>query len=447
MSFPGARPAHAPAGARPIQWGRDNGWLAVVAPALLFLGHVLYGAMLPQTALSFALVWAALASACLFRARLRADLMRLDGLALPAVLFAAVIAVALWSLTSYVPGGPHPVWAYLGISPGAGSVDKSGTTLETLKLLALGCVFLVGLASGGSDARARIAINIILTLGGAYAAWAFLAFVTTRSSGSSRLEATFLSANTAGTLFATLFVLVLGPLVARLRAEDRNRLTGAAPLALVALLFLVCLFMTASRGAFLGAAAGMVAFGVLQVFGSRTKLSSALLAGGSAIVAVFALLAVAGDFLLTRLLGSSETVASRATIARVHWEAFLTSPLMGFGLGSFDTVNRTLLNSANFLDVWSVRAAHNIYLGWLEQAGLLGAIPMFACIAALMVTTARKSMRRSRATSLIFALLAADVVFLTHGVTDFALEMFAVSAMWAYLLGLQFSLAQGSSTR
>jgi hypothetical protein len=44
-------------------------------------------------------------------------------------------------------------------------------------------------------------------------------------------------------------------------------------------------------------------------------------------------------------------------------------------------------------------------------------------------------------------LLAVDAVVLIHGATDFGLEVPSVAAFWAWLLGLQFSLAQGSSRR
>lgn len=443
MSFPGARAGQA----RPLRLWADDGWIALLAPVLIFLACLLYGAMPPQTALTFSAIWGLLAADCLLRPRLRGDLIRLDGLAVPAGLFAAVVLVILLSLTPYAPGGPHPTWAYLGISPGAATVDKSATQVELLKLLGLACVFVVGLATGGSDARARLAVNTLLALGAAYAVWSFLAFVVTRAPGTTRLEASFLSANTAGTLFAVLFVVTIGPLASRLRDGGQNRLTGAALPITAAFLFLVCLFMTASRGALVGAISGLLAFGALQVLVGRSALPRALLAGGAAAIALLVLLALAGDFMLTRMVGSSDTVASRAVVGHIHWEAFLTSPLMGFGLGSFDTINRTLLDTANFQEAWSVRAAHNIYLGWLEQAGLLGALPMFACLGALILTTVRKASRRSRSTSLIFSLVAADVVFLVHGATDFALEMFAMGALCAYLLGLQFSLAQGSSSR
>lgn len=443
MRGPGARER----GGDGQRWWRDEAWLAIGGPALIFVGHALYGAMLPQTALSFTFVWAILAGLCLVRGRLRGDLLRLDGLAIPAALFAVVLIVAIWSLTPLVPGGPHPVWAYLGISPGAATVDRSVVALEATKMLGLACAFVVGLASGGTDNRARRTLNAVLAIGALYAGWAFLSFVVSRAPLSNRLEASFLSANAAGTLFAALFVLALGPMASRLRAAGPGRLVGATPIALAALAFLICLFMTASRGAFAGAGAGLIAFGLLQAFGGRVRLSRVALLGAGGGLLVVILLILAGAPLLGRILGTHGDIDSRGVIATTHWEAFLTSPIMGFGLGSFDTVNRMLVDSANFPHLWKVRAAHNVYLGWLEQAGLLGALPMFACVGLLIATTVRRAMRRSRALDLIFALIATNAVILVHGVTDFALEMFALAAMWAYLLGLQLSLAQGSSTR
>lgn len=447
MSIPGAPAARASNGRRSAPVWPKDGWIAVAGPALIFLGHLLYGAMLPRTALGLAAAWSVLAIACLARPRPRRDLLRLTALGVPALLFAVVVAVALWSLTPFTPGGAHPVWAYLGISPGAASIDKSSTVIETLKLLALGVVFVVGAATGGRDPRARLAINSLVVFGGAFTAWALLQFAINRAATANRLEASFLTANTAGAVFAALFLIALGLAASRAGSAGRHRLSAAAPAGAAALVFLASMLLTASRGAFLAAAAGLIAFGALQLLAGRVRWSRALLVGGAATAAIMVLLAVSGDLLLTRMLGVGQGVTARTIIAGMHWNAFLTSPLMGFGLGSFDTVNRMLLDGGNFERVWSVRAAHNVYLGWLEQGGLLGAAPMFACIAAVVMTTVRRALRRTRTVNLILALVAVDVVFLGDGLTDFALEMFSVSAMWAYLLGLQFSLAQGSSAR
>jgi O-antigen ligase len=120
---------------------------------------------------------------------------------------------------------------------------------------------------------------------------------------------------------------------------------------------------------------------------------------------------------------------------------------MGYGPGVFETVNKTLISGANFSELWNIRAAMNLYLQWLEQGGLIGAAPMFLCIALILVQTFRGAMERSRMTGPLFALLAADLLVLFHGATDFALETPSVSAFWAFLLGLQFALGQGSGAR
>lgn len=422
-------------------------WLPVVGALVLFAGHLLYGAVLRKTSLSFVIAYAVLLAVCLAAPATRADFLRFKGLRAPAILFAATIAVALWSLTPFVPGGPHPVWAYTGVSPGAATIDKSATLLEIIKLLGLACIFLVGAITGTSDQRARAAMNVLLGVGVLYCLWIF--FQHLALTPGERLGGSFQLANPSGTLFAALFLLAVGTTTSRLSAtRPRNRLTldVAAPLS-AALIFVVCLLMTASRGAFLATGVALIAFGALEFFGGRIKLSRAALIGFGSVAVVGLLLVFAGDRILDRFVTSGTTDTGREQMMQVHWRAFLASPLMGYGLGTFDTVNRTLLDSQNFASLWTIRAVHNVYLTWLEQAGLIGAAPMFVLIGLLIFITIRNGLGRSRMTHALFALVAVDVVFLAHGFTDFTLEVYSMAAMWAYVLGLQLSLSYGSRNR
>lgn len=433
----------------PRWWAQDARWLALLAPGLVFAGHALYGAMLPKTALTLALLAALLLGACLATPRLRRELGRIRDLGLPAALFAAVIVVGLWSMTPFVPGGPHPVWAYVGISPGAATLDKSQTLLELIKLLGLACMFGVGLAAGGSDERARLTINVTLAVGAVFAIWSFLSFASgSLGPGVRRLGAAFAAPNTAATLFGMLLMLAIGAGVSRTRsAPSRSRISSAAPFAAAGLVFAVCLLATASRGGLIAAAAGLLVYAAAQVFSGKSKLSRATLGAVGAMIAGAVLLAFTGQQLVARLMGEGWELAGRREVFEAHWQAFKGAPWMGYGLGSFDTLNRLLLDARNAGDIWTVRAAHNVYLTWLEQAGLVGALPMFAALALILARTTRNGLRRTRMTGPIFALLAADVVVLAHGVTDFALETYSMAAFWSLLLGLQFSLAQGSSRR
>jgi O-antigen ligase len=94
-----------------------------------------------------------------------------------------------------------------------------------------------------------------------------------------------------------------------------------------------------------------------------------------------------------------------------------------------------------------IRSILNVYLEWLENAGVVGAAPMFLCIGWLILATFRRTLRRSRMVRALAGLIAVDAVFLIHGATDFGLEVTSIAALWSWLLGLQFSLAQGSSKR
>jgi O-antigen ligase len=128
----------------------------------------------------------------------------------------------------------------------------------------------------------------------------------------------------------------------------------------------------------------------------------------------------------------------------MHWRAFLAAPIGGYGLGTFDTIHRILMDTSNFSSMWTVRATHNVVIQWLEEAGLMGALPMFGTIAAIMIITLWRGLRRTRMTFVLFALVAANLAVLVHGMTDFALQTPSFALMWSYLLGLQFAMSQGS---
>jgi O-antigen ligase len=263
-----------------------------------------------------------------------------------------------------------------------------------------------------------------------------------------RLGATFELPNTAATLFAVLLMLTIGAGISKARGGSRKvAFSRSAPWLGAGLIFAVCLLATASRGGNTAAAAGLITFGVLEVSRRGVKLTRATIAVAAALLAGAALLAFAGKELIDRFMGLAVEADARRQIFEAHWQAFQAAPLMGNGLGSAETVNRLLLDAGNIRQLWDVRATHNVYLTWFEQAGLVGALPLFGCLAALLLFTLRNTLQRSRMTGILAGLLAADVVILAHGMTDFALETYSVAGFWAFLLGLQFAAARGTSRR
>lgn len=430
------------------KWRAPEG-LAIALAALLvvFAAHLAFGAIRLEAALTAVALTGALLLACLAAPSLRRDLLAVRALAWPAAFFVLTLAAGLLSLTPYAVGGPHPTWAYLGQGPGSASVDPSATILELIKLMGLGCIFLVGAATGASDERARTAVKLFVLLATLFGLFAFFGFVTDAlfQTQHRRLEGTLLSPNTAGTFFATALVVTLGPLMRNLRTAPNRPLEVGAPYWIALLVLAACLLMTASRGAALGAAAGVLGLVLLLFFAGRASWTRTSLIMMGALVAGFAAVYLFGENLIDRWARWEADAGSRGEMFAMHWRAFLSAPWSGFGLGTFDIIHRTLLDAETLPSMWSVRATHNVYIQWLEEAGLVGATPMFACLAAIIGISLVRGARRSRMTYVLFALIAANLVVLVHGVTDFALQTPSVALMWSYLLGLQFALSQGSS--
>jgi len=421
---------------------RDYAALAVV-PAVLFAAHSLYGA--DQRAASAALVLAEavllLGALCLpawRRALANSRLLRAV-----AGLFGLTLLAAFWSLFSTAPGGVLPVWNWVG-TEGAGVIDRSAALLEMLKLLGLGCIFLVGFMQGAAAERLRGAITMVLTFGAIFALISLLRFLAGLDiSSGARLSTGLFNPNTAATLFGTLLVLsVAWSFNEHRRAVRQGRQTlpeltsVLAPSAGAALLFSGCLLLTASRAG-VSATAGvlsllLIAEALARRWGWRVlapmivapaALSSALLVGS-------------GAQFLERLQTELIAADGRSEIFRSHGRLFTASPWFGWGLGSFDQLNQQVITPNTYDALWRSRALHNVYLQWLEQAGLVGAAPMFLTIALVLGVGFASQFQRRQLGSLTRGLLAASAIVLAHALTDFAVEVPSFAGYWAFLLGL-----------
>jgi O-antigen ligase len=374
----------------------------------------------------------------------------------PAVCFGLTLLVAAWSLTPWTPGGPPPVWSWVD-SLGAATLDRGATLVEMLKLCGLACLFLVGFIQGARAGLARATLQALMVIGAVYAFLSLVAFLADgeHTWQARRLFGGFLSANSAGTLFGALTLIGVSWLIQSLRPPppERPRPTAqalfitAAPRAALAILFAGCLLLTASRGAIVATGGLMVVYLAWEAMtgGLKGRAGAAMATTWVAYLGV--LLAGAGAVAVTRFDRFAADLAERGAILALHWEMFLASPLFGWGLGTFDLINQQIMTSESHDILWKLRATHNVVLQWLEEAGIVGSIPMFLCIAAVIALTWMGLRQRQESRSWIRALLLVDALFLIHGMSDFALQVPALSALWAFLLGLQLSMAHPLSRR
>ena len=389
-------------------------------------------------ALVIAAVWSVAAAATVIQKWGRIALKRATVLAGPGAAMAVLAVVVIWSMTPFIPGGVHPAWTYVQGAQGAATLNVGSTMARMVALAGLVCTFAVGFALGRRDHPARFACTGLICGGVAYGLLSLVLFGQDLHPGA-RMTATLPSPNIAATLFAALAVLSIGFALSATRRPGRKL---NSPLYWSAAgLFTICLLLTASRGGVVAAAAGVIALLTLEALAGRVHRRASIAIGAGALV----LVAVEGASLLARTAGPAVSTEFRGQMFSLYWKGFLASPLFGYGLGAFDETNRLLLTPAVFEAAWDVGSAHNLYLQWLLETGLFGALPMFAAVALVIAGTWRGLDRRRRSTTLIRALLAVDAVFLVHSWTDFTLQVPAMAAFFALVLGLQFGLAHGSS--
>ena len=445
---------------RPDPIARSENVAVVALVSMVFVEHLAFGGGRREVALGFVVLNGLFLAALVgFAPWAQRALAEARSLRTPAVLFGLVFLAAAWSLTPWTPGGPHPVWSYVNSLPAA-AIDRSAVLVELIRLAGLACVFIFGWLIGGHDDRARRTLQAFVLVSGVYAVWAFLNQIIDPNfmfgvipmlNAGSRLEASFLSANTAGTFFGVSVVLATCAAMERLRSTSRRSVQKlveqmAVP-AGAGLFSAVCLILTASRGAMAATLVGLVILLVWEGFSRRWRLLGPAGAGLLALVlAAAALLAVGGTQLALRVVqGGSEQ--SRHEIMQAHWHAFLAEPWLGYGLGSFDGINALVTTSSNYQSLWNVHATHNVFLQWLEEGGVLGAGAMFATVLAILIAIVGGASRRLRMTGWLRGVVAVSAVFLVHGLSDFALQIPSMSAFWAALLGLGAGLAAPRRSR
>lgn len=369
----------------------------------------------------------------------------------PGLLFVALLVAVAWSLTPFGPGGPHPAWRYLGSEGGSITVDRSSVILNILRLVGLACLFLASQIIGASETRRRALVWSMLLALGAFAALAILNHVGFRSR--TRLVATLLSPNSAATLMgvglvfaATFFSQALQRAGGALRI-DRLGLDASLSLG-VAAVFGVALALTASRGGVFATVVGLAVLLTWQVIAQGRKVRAVAIIGGAAALLVVVGVAMrSADLTAARLENLEGDVAVRQAIFGAHWQAFKSSPWFGFGLGSFPVVNQLIATSENLRVLFDVRATHNLYLQWLEEAGIVGSLFMAAWLLVALWRVGVEAVKPGMAGALARATIAATLVVLLHGLSDFAVQVPALQALFAVGLGAMTATAPVSRRR
>ena len=431
--------------------------ISLILLALLFGGHLAYGANSAALALWFSAALFAVCAVC--AATARPDRLRhaLRQGRVPGLLLLVVAAGGCLQLAGPWPGAAHPAWDWLG-DGGAITLDRDATVRELIKLAALGAAFLSGAVIGAGQRSSARFFQLFLYFAAFYSALAFIGFCTDQlglsafgAARAGRLHASFLSANNAASVFGVFILMaaarlmLIGERAPRAFPNQVARLEyflkrAGLPIALL-LLSLTCLALTASRGGLLSAGAGLLVLLLAGLTGRERRWRAA---GPFGLLLFFlaGVWIVSGDLTSARFADLAPGAESRATAFSAHWRAFLDAPFWGYGLGAFNAVNDMIQTRQNYQALHTLGAAHNVYLQWLEEGGLALSLPMFGAVAIVLYRVARGSLMRQGPRIWLGAVMGASALILIHGAVDYALQVPSIAAMWAIFLGLGAGLSR-----
>jgi O-antigen ligase len=199
-----------------------------------------------------------------------------------------------------------------------------------------------------------------------------------------------------------------------------------------------CLLLTGSRG---GVGAFALSFAALLIWRGRGGGGASRFSRGLLIAIAFALLAVSGGFAIERYFAAAYAEDARPIWAVLSFKLFQTAPLEGFGLGSFPLVLRALTSASNYGVVSWAGSAHNLYLQWLLEAGVLGSIPMAGLLVWLIWTAGDHMPTQGASAYWRPTLLVCVVMVLVHSFVEYSLQEPSIAAYFSLILGAAMGFA------
>ncbi len=375
---------------------------------------------------------------------------------------AAAAPALLWALAQTAGATPerwhHPLWgdaaAALGTRYwGAVSLDPAAGRDGALRIAMYAALFWLALQHGTSPRRARKAIRAVALGSACHALYGMAALL----SGAERIlwlektayldaaTGTFVNPNSFGAYCGIGLVCATAALARPggrgpagggpgLKRRLRRLLgwpgPGNGPLAAAWLALAAALAMSLSRAA--AAATGIALLTLLGTLAASRgrRIRAGRWVAGALACALLALLL--GPGLERRLWDAGPDWAKRAQIYSQTVEAIADAPLAGTGLGTFESVYRSRLEAGVRP---GARMAHNDYLEAALELGIPAAALLVCAGLALAVGCGRGALARRRDAAVPAAGLAACVLVGAHSLVDFSLQIPAVAATFALVLG------------
>jgi O-antigen ligase len=362
------------------------------------------------------------------------------------LLFVAVQVLPLGGL------GYSPIQALprgLQLSASSISLDPATTSLTLLQFASYGLLALLFLQVGYRNSRADRVLNAIFVIIVAYGLLGIVLQGELRAllgipGAESIATGPFVNRNSYATYLA--FGLAIGVALAIGQLEQgesrSKRHRRVATLALIgAGLFVIgaALVATQSRMGFVAGLAGALSVTLLALAGRRLGTGIWLGILAALLLGTIGMLALNGGGLLERV-GSLETAGDvRVDLYRQVWQMILSSPLVGYGGGTFEGAFPLFHQLPVSPDVvWN--KAHSTYFAlWAEFGLIFGSLPL------IIVTAAAIRLLAASPSGPRLAAIGVIVVAAVHSSVDFSLEIEAVAFVFVAIVFLAIGAGIGAA--
>ena len=370
---------------------------------------------------------------------------------LPALLY---LGVLLWGgaqlMVHFVPDSwAHPLWSLVPGAAASISADPHQGAHVLMRLAAYGMVFWIAVRTAQAPQTAHACLRAFAVFSMALAAYGLYAINTGSNVflgdlASQHLSASFVNRNSYATFAGFGLVVCLGLLLRAAGSWERKRRRALLGL-LDGLLsggwlwitgILLCggaLMLTQSRG---GAGAALI--GVLTVLttirarGGKAAFGPVLVIG--AITAVVLYSASAGT--MERIVATDGNGEGRFLVYPQVWALVLDRPLLGHGLGAFEDVFRAAVPVGAATGAWD--KAHNSYLENALELGLPAAAALYLALALIGLQLLRGLLSRRRDRAPVAVAFSCFLLAGFHAFFDFSLQMPALAACFAWLIGIGY---------
>lgn len=389
----------------------------------------------------------------------------------PLLLPFLTVATWIWLQTVSFTPQPwhHPLWASAGQAlnerlPGAISLDPFESLSGLARLLTYAGIFFLALQYGQRSARVRLGLLWLTYAGLIYALYGLIVhFFDLRSVLFFRkvaylddLTSTFLNRNSyatyagLGLICASSLLLLL--VMQTLQATPRVHRRGIRVLATVAergwplifafLAMLLAAMLTHSRAGFASTLLALATLLLTTAVSGSVNRRTLLAIGGGGVAVLVLFIAINGGQMLQRFSELSQSDRERPLVYEVTLDAIDDAGWLGTGFGTFPQVFRFYRTPEIER---SFDKAHSTYLENALELGVPAAVLLFLIPAALALACFIGMLRRRRDVIYPCTGLAASVLVAAHSLVDFSLQIPAVAATYAFLLGL--ACAQATSSR